>query len=532
MTSHPPPGSHDVSPASDPILAAAFRTSRDAMILFRAGDELIVDVNDVWCATTGYRRDDVIGRSQRTLRIWEDPRDSERFAAALRDTDVVRGFRFGFNRREPNGRQSRGQAELTAQRIVLDGIEYVLVVGRDVTAEAMADARQQQTRRLEELGRLAGGIAHDFNNMLTIVRAYTSLVQRAVQDGRPPAVGDVAEIERATERAAAMTRRLLAFSRQRAVEPQVVDLNALIGEEVNMLARLIGDDITLRFEPAAALPAVLADPAQVEQVLVNLLVNARDAMPDGGCVTIRTGTADGPPPDESDGDGTERGFVVLEVEDNGVGMDDETVERIFEPFFTTKSPEHGTGLGLAMVQGIVRQAGGTVVVQSAPAHGTTFRLLWPRTELEPLPAADESPAAARRDDAGRVLLVEDDDEVRIAVCRLLKAAGYRVLEARNGAEALHALTRTADEPVDIVLTDDVMPVMGGRELARRLQATAPALVVVVMSGYADREAAEPDERAPDGWLSKPFGAVALLRALRAADASRAALRQRFVARGP
>lgn len=515
-------GMLDGSP--DVILSAAFRASRDALILFRADDELIIDVNEAWCATTGLRRDDVIGRSQRSLDIWRDA-DSARFAELMRSQGEVRDFRFSFKRRLPNGGMMVGHASLTAQPVTLDGTLFFLVAGRDMTAEVNADQQRQQSRRLEELGRLAGGVAHDFNNMLTVIGAYASMAHESVGAGELPLADDLREILRATEQATDLTRRLLAFSRHQVIEPRAVDLNAVIETELRMLARLIGEDVEVKTALSPGLPSILADPSQIAQVLMNLTLNARDAMRGGGSLEVRTGHVDCLPAmvDARDGALRSPGCVMLEVKDSGTGMTEEVRERMFEPFFTTKPLGHGTGLGLAMVYGIIRQAGGAIEVDTAPGEGTVFRLYWPLAQDTESTTPGETQARPW-EGAGRVLLVEDDDAVRTAIARMLAERGFAVTQTRHGAEALERIVESGGERFDVVLTDVVMPTMGGRELAERLAAHVPGLPVVMMSGYSDRD----DVRAglpnvPGPVLAKPFELRMLVDALARARGVAAAI---------
>jgi len=375
--------------------------------------------------------------------------------------------------------------------------------------EELARAQEQlgQARKMEAIGRLAGGVAHDFNNLLTVIKGRSQLLlDRFGTD--EPVRRQIALIEQMAERAAALTRQLLAFSRKQVLEPRIVDLNAIAEGIERMLRRLIGEDIELIIRLDPELGAVRADPSQLEQVIVNLAANARDAMPEGGTLTIETANAtlDGGapdcPPDVAPGP-----YVRLSIRDTGVGMDAGTQARLFEPFFTTKELGKGTGLGLATVYGIVKQSGGSITVRSAAAAGTIFDIHLPRVSAaaEPVTAAPPPPEAPGGSET--VLLVEDEDPVRELAREILEGRGYRILEARDGSQAL----RIAEEhrgPIALLLTDVVMPGMTGPELARRLGAGRADLKVLFVSGYTDRGFAVPGPAA-SLFLQKPFTPDAL-----------------------
>jgi signal transduction histidine kinase len=371
-----------------------------------------------------------------------------------------------------------------------------------------------QSRKMEAIGRLAGGVAHDFNNLLTVIKGRSQLILDRLEPEHPLR-RQIGLIEQMAERAASLTRQLLAFSRRQTLEPRVLSLNAVVQGLTAMLGRLLGEDIelTVRLDPAVA--AVRADPTQLEQVIINLVANARDAMPDGGKVTIETANAElaeasvEPPHDVAPGP-----YVRLTVRDSGVGMDVATQARLFEPFFTTKEVGKGTGLGLATVYGIVRQSGGTIAVHSTAGTGSTFDVYLPRAADVAASGAAGAPAAVIPDGGGTVLLVEDEDAVRELAREILQERGYVVLEARNGREALEVAARTPG-PISLLLTDVVMPGMSGPDLARRLIIGRPALKILYVSGHPDR-AADGEARAPGLFLHKPFSPEALAAKVREA----------------
>jgi len=401
-----------------------------------------------------------------------------------------------------------------------DGTVQGLVgVASDLTERKRLEEQLAQAQKMEAIGRLAGGIAHDFNNLLTAISGHVELLLEQLAHG-DPLREDLVEIRAATTRAVDLTRQLLAFSRRQVLRPRIVQLSSIIEEMANLLRRLIGEDIRLVLDSDPQLGYVWADPGQLGQVLLNLVVNARDAMPEGGTLSIRaenTDTASGLVPGEPEpGPGP---FVVLTVADTGIGMSREVQEKIFEPFFTTKEPGKGTGLGLATVYGIVKQSGGHIAVESEPGQGTTFRIFLPRVEAPAADAAshDDSTAAeaARREQVrGTILLVEDENAVRILVRKVLQRCGYTVLEAANGPDALR-ISAGHDEPIDLLLTDVVMPDMSGRELADRLLERNPGLRVLFMSGYTADAIHTQGVLAPDAsFLEKPFLPDVLVRKVR------------------
>ena len=401
------------------------------------------------------------------------------------------------------------EVELTAGRVDLNGRPAALVLANDVTDRRALEERLAQAEKMEAIGRLAGGVAHDFNNLITVISGYAEiLLARSELDGRE----HVTEIRHAADQAAALTRQLLAFSRRQVLHPRVVDLNEIVAGMEPMVRRIIGRDVTVAVRLGPGPKTVKADRSQLERVILNLAANARDAMPQGGRLTIETGAIDFD--DEyvaSRGEGTAGPNVLLAVGDTGVGMSEDVQRQAFEPFFTTKEPGAGTGLGLATVFGVVKQSGGSIYVYSEPGRGTTFKVYLPAAGPVPdepeAPAAD--PAAQRGDET--IMLVEDDASVRNLVQVMLEARGYRVLVADGAEEA----ERLCTSGVDLLLTDVVMPELNGRSLAERLTTTAPAMRVLFMSGYSDDAVYRHGELSPDAaFIEKPFSDRALARKVR------------------
>jgi PAS domain S-box-containing protein len=408
---------------------------------------------------------------------------------------------------------SRIEVLATNVPIVVDGrVVGMFGVVKDITLQRSLEEQLRQAQKMEAVGRLAGGIAHDFNNLLTAILSNTELVLGELPEG--PVRQDVEVIRHTAERAAALTRQLLAFSRKQVIQPRLLDLSALVYNTERMLRRTIGDRIVLETDLRDT-GSILADPGQLEQVLVNLAVNARDAMPEDGTLTIRTRELVVDEAFASRHRGLRGGaYVVLEVEDSGTGMDAAIQSRIFEPFFTTKEIGKGTGLGLATVYGIVKQTAGYVAVDSAPGRGAIFTIYLPRQE-------GRAPAAEKVTDrlpggSETILVVEDEASVRNSIKRILTRKGYAVLEARHGADALQVIDRS-DGPVDLVVTDLMMPEMSGRELIRELQALQRPPRIVVMSGYDEQSVMGQDSLPPGtGFLEKPFTVEGLLQTVRGA----------------
>jgi PAS domain S-box-containing protein len=364
---------------------------------------------------------------------------------------------------------------------------HLLGVSVDITEQKLAtDALQEQLRhaqKMEAVGRLAGGVAHDFNNLLSVIMGYASLALDSTSDGEPLKT-QLSEVLAASERARDLTRQLLAFSRQQVLDPRVINLNEVIARVERMLERLIGEDVELVAFKAEHLGNVRVDPSQIEQVLMNLCVNARDAMPKGGKLTIETANVTLDESYAAEHPTVVAGpHVMLAVSDTGHGMDRETQKRIFEPFFTTKEVGRGTGLGLSTVFGVVRQSGGHIWVYSEPGAGAVFKLYFPRVEGEAV-AAGPGPRRAPNTGNETVLVLEDEEQVRRVVIAMLTRGGYRVLEAAT-AEQAFALARNSEQTIDLLLTDVVMPSMSGPDVVRQMQAIRPRLKAICMSGYTD-----------------------------------------------
>jgi PAS domain S-box-containing protein len=387
------------------------------------------------------------------------------------------------------GKRAREEMEAARGSLERQLIENAQELEAQVAAlqakdEALRRSEEQlrQSQKMEAIGRLAGGIAHDFNNLLSVITSYVALALEEVEE--PVLHSDLVEVERAAGRAAALTRQLLAFSRQQVLEPKVIDLGDIVTNLERMLRRIIGEDIQLEIALAKDAGMVRVDPTQIEQVIMNLGVNAKDAMPGGGVLTIETASVEFDPAYAAEHPGVTAGpHVMLAVSDTGVGMDRTTQARIFDPFFTTKEQGKGTGLGLSTVFGIVKQSGGSIWVYSEVGRGATFKLYFPRAEAQPeLRPSQASPVA--RTGSETILLVEDEESVRRVARAVLVRAGYHVLEAADCIDAAR-IAEHSSETIHLLITDVVMPDMSGPELARRIRVELPELKVLCMSGYTD-----------------------------------------------
>jgi two-component system, cell cycle sensor histidine kinase and response regulator CckA len=510
-----------------PAVLAIFRDIRDrleaAAILRRSEDRfsyLIQNLSDVITVVAvdgtmlyhspsiervaGYKPSDLLGKS---LLAFIHPEDEPGVRAALERVTLNVGSaappEYRFRRKDGSWVWLESVGNNLLNDVAVGGI---VVTSRDVTGRRGLEEQVRQSQKMEAVGRLAGGIAHDFNNLLMVIQGYAEIVQQ--EESATPAVRkSVDTIVRTTESAASLTRQLLSFSRKHVFSPQVLDLNELVNHMSEMLLGVLRDEMefVIKLHPNAC--CVSADPGQIEQVIMNLVVNARDAMPQGGKLTLETAHITREAARASRPAALSRGdYVMLSVTDTGIGMDTDTQSRIFEPFFTTKSKEEGTGLGLSVVYNIVRASGGHVRVSSEPGRGTTLRVFFPRVETPAKPQPVAAPVDTLRTGKETILVAEDQPDLRWMICQFLQQLGYSVLEAKDGGDAV-ALAEQYKGTIDVLLTDIVMPHIRGSEVARRVGASRPEMKVIFMSGYTEGEfGAVPNENLEPGTtlLQKPF----------------------------
>ncbi len=503
--------------------AAQEASARLGMAVEQVGETIVITdtegviqyVNPAFEKSSGYRREEALGRKPGILK---SGRHGPGYYREMWDT-LRRGETW--SGQVGNGRQGGAlYEEIAVISPVRDNsgttVNYV-AVKRELTNEIRLKEQLRQAQKMEAIGTLAGGIAHDFNNLLTAIMGYSELILQELR-AEDPLRKEVEEIRKAGERAASLTRQLLAFSRRQILSPRIVDLTAVVSGMEKMLRRVIREDIELTATLGERLWKTRVDPGQIEQVLMNLVVNARDAMPGGGVLSIRTENAAFPEGSEQEYPGLSPGeYVKLVVDDTGIGMDAVTVSRIFEPFFTTKEKGKGTGLGLSTVYGIVKQSQGYLFVNSEPGKGSRFEVFLPRVEESIGEDADE-PVAVAAEKAARsglvILVVEDDPLVGKLAHSILRANGYIVLEARDGVEAL-AVSESYGGRIHLMITDVVMPNMGGPEVARRILEARPGLKIIFMSGYAaDTFLRGKVFKEGHDFLPKPFGADTLARKVR------------------
>ena len=495
------------------ILAAAIEQAAETIVI-TGPSGAIQYVNPAFTSITGYSREEVMGQNPRVLK---SGKQDERFYKELWDT-VSSGKtwhgRF-VNKRKDDSLYTE-DAVISPVHDASGAILNYVAVKRDITNELSLEANLLQAQKMEAVGRLAGGVAHDFNNILSAIIGYCDLILKRL-DKDNPIVADLRQIRLGGERAASLTRQLLAFSRRQILEPRLLNLNEAVRGLENMLRRLIGEDIFLLVSVAENSGSIMADPGQVEQVIMNLAVNARDAMQRGGSLTIETADMDLDESYASAHPGVTPGpHVMLAVTDTGAGMDEATRARIFEPFFTTKAKGKGTGLGLSTVYGIVKQSGGNIWVYSELGKGTTFKIFFPRAQdaAQEIGADKSSRPAALATGTETILAVEDETPLRGLVAQMLEVGGYKVMVAANGKEALDICRKHAGG-IAMVMTDVVLPNMSGRELAVELRRLRPEIKVLFTSGYTDNSIVHHgvlDEGTP--FIQKPYGVEALLAKVR------------------
>jgi PAS domain S-box-containing protein len=494
---------------SEERFSRVFRASPAGIAITTADEGRFVDANEAFCALTGYARGEILGRTTAELGFVQDLIEQAELLEHLRELGTVQNV-------DLEVRTKRGDRRLVLasfERIELGGRPCLLSLMHDISERKRLEDQLRQAQKMEAIGRLAGGVAHDFNNLLSVIIGYCDLLFRTLPADAAER-SEIAEIRDAADAASGLTRQLLAFSRRQVVERRVLDLNAVVSRAERLLKRLVGDDIELIVRLAPALAPVQADAGQLDQVLMNLVVNARDAMPAGGTIVIETAPALLDEAFARDHPGARAGeYVCVSVSDNGIGMDADTQAHIFEPFFTTKEVGRGTGLGLATVYGIVKQSEAFIWVESARAQGTTFRIYFPPAAAGavPEPAPRVEPASLTGNET--VLVVEDSPQLRELMQEVLQVRGYRVLDAENGDAALEVAGRH-EGPIHLLLTDVIMPGMNGRQLADRLTAVRPDMKVLFASGYTADALVQYGVEGGVRYLQKPFTPDALARKVR------------------
>ena len=456
----------------------AFNANPEPIAIGTISEGRYIDVNESFLHVTGYRREEVIGHTSAELKFWDRPEDRANLVGTLRKQGSARNTEITFCTKSGERRTALDSSEI----IEVAGQKCMMSILRDTTEQKLLEKQLRQAQKMEAIGQLSGGIAHDFNNLLSVIIGYSGVIEESMSPA-DPMKKKCEQIKKAGHSAASLTRQLLAFSRQQVLESKVLDLNSVVLNVEKMLRRLIGEHIDLKTALDPALAYIKADQGQIEQVIINLVVNARDAMPQGGRVTIETANV------QLDEDYARRhppqlsgSYVHLAISDTGIGMDAETQARIFEPFFTTKEIGKGTGLGLSTVYGVVRQSGGHIWVYSELGHGTTFKIYLPVTGQRVLAEKPDTSLAPSQRNTETVLLVEDAEAVRELTASLLTDSGYTVLEAELPEKAIE-IARTYKGRIHLLLTDMVMPGMNGRALAEKLAAIRPDMKTVYTSGY-------------------------------------------------
>lgn len=465
---------------SEEKFSKAFRLGPDAITITAIDDGRFLEVNDNFLRLTGFTRDEILGRSSLELGLWANPKDRQHIVALLKRSGEARDLEARMSIKSGEVRT----LQMSAHTIELAGQPCMIAILRDVTERRALEIQLREAQKMEAVGRLAGGVAHDFNNLLVGILGYSELLKKKLF-AQAPLLRMANEINFAAMRARDLTSRLLALSHRQVLRPSVLDLNALVRQCERLLRPIIGEDvhIILRLDPKTA--NVKADSAQLEQVILNLALNARDAMPGGGSLSMETCNIQVDPALARQHPGLIPGFYVrLWVTDTGHGIAPDVMPRIFEPFFTTKEIGKGSGLGLSTVYGVVKQSGGCVTVSSEPRKGAAFGIYLPRASELPERRIPTPPAAASSTGTETILLVEDEAVVRDLVCEILNESGYVVLSANSGLDAMK-ITAEHIRSIDLLITDVVMPEMSGPELADILRRARGDMRVLYMSGYTD-----------------------------------------------
>lgn len=483
----------------------AFRSSPIGITISSEANGRYLDANPTFLTLLGYDRDELLGRTVEELEIWEEPQQRNLLFSQLNSSQPTKPVEASFRTRSGELRR----VEIAAERILVNDEPCILAITQDVTEAKLLEQQFRQSQKMEAVGRLAGGIAHDFNNMLGVIIGYSEIAREQVP-AEHPSQKHLQEIRKAANRATDLTRQLLAFSRQQVLSPRALNLNSVVHHVSKMLRAVIGEDISLVLRPTEPLGSVCADLGQIEQVLMNLAVNARDAMPKGGTIVIETANTDLEPSSAQRQQAVSPGpYVTISVTDNGVGMDESVKARLFEPFFTTKEPGKGTGLGLSTAYGIVKQSGGYIWVKSEPDKGATFTICLPRVDQLAENLAPTTVPAVRPKGTETLLVVEDEEALRSLVTSVLEMNGYSVVAA-DGAMSALALIQQFEHNIDLILTDVILPGTSGPEMVETLKGKWPELKVLYMSGYVGTAMLQRGVDQDIALLAKPFSVSELL----------------------
>jgi PAS domain S-box-containing protein len=486
----------------------------DDPVCIKDGKNRVTLVNKAFCAFTGKRPDELVGKN--ADQFLPDERMDSVHSVHNEEQIVLETGKELVSQEEIPDKDGNIRTVLTKTTLLQDrsGRRQIVGVLRDITDYKRLEAQFLQVQKMEAIGVLAGGVAHDFNNLLSVIRGYTDLLMEEFEPGDQRRE-DLDQIEKAGQRAASLISQLLAFSRKQIFQPEVLNLNAIVSDMSKMLRRLIGEDIELTTVAQPELSFIHADPGQIQQIMMNLAINARDAMPKGGRLTIETANAYLDDECVRPHPAMKKGFyVMLAISDNGIGMDEATQARIFEPFFSTKETNKGLGLGLSTIYGIVKQSNGFIWVDSELGKGAAFKIYFPAVEAKSSRSVKDDLSEGECEELETVLIAEDEEAVRDLACRILRARGYTVLEASNGRRALD-VARQYSGKIDMVLTDVIMPEMDGSTLVSQLKAMRPGIKALFFSGYTDGAIVQHGILDPNvDFLQKPFSASGLVQKLR------------------